>query len=603
MPIQNTSSVSRPKPIVVRRDLDGHRYQAANNEGFSDLSARVLAGRPGSSRAITASAHARPSISELDDMACMADIDPAAERLALAVMSDEHIGIETDHDVDGVTSHAILKQGLIKLCGHSPELVHSFIGHRLKDGYGLSRSLAERIISHPQRCGLVVTADNGSSDQVRIHALAQEGIDTIVTDHHGIPAEGIPRSALAVLNPTREDCDYPDPLIAGCMVAWLLLTHTIKRLEQYGHLQPGHADTSSLLDFVAIGTVADCVSMARSLNNRAVVRAGLGLMNTQCRPAWQVAASELSKEGLELTEKDIGFGLAPRINARGRLDEAMAGVHFLLSETVKEAREWWALLDAENEQRKLIEKNLKNRAMSLADDAMLQGRVGFALWLEDGHPGVHGIVASRVVESFGRPVVCISPVYGSETLVTGSARGVPGIHIKDAFDEIAASYPDLLVRAGGHAGAGGLTINKSDLPLFQDAWDKAIEQQVIRDGITLGPVIQSDGNLANPCLEDVWSLQDELGPFGREFEAPVWEGEFFVLDVKPRGDGSHLALMLQAGQSKFQAIWFNSRETLPSGQLEPMPIEPGAVASLCFAIENNRFRGVDRLQLRVIAKV
>lgn len=600
---QHGNSTNRPRPIVVRRDLEGDRYQSACNEGFSELSARVLAGRPSCSRAVTALTHARPSVSDLDDMARMADIDHAAERLALAIMSDEHIGIETDHDVDGVTSHAILKHGLIRLCGHSPALVHSFIGHRLKDGYGLSQPLAERIISYRQRCDLIVTADNGSADQERIHLLAQEGIDTIVTDHHAIPVEGIPRSALAVLNPTREDCNYPDPLVAGCMVAWLLLTHTIKRLEQYGHIEPGRADTSSLLDFVAIGTVADCVSMARSLNNRAVVRTGLKLMNAQHRPAWQVTASELSKEGLELTEQDIGFGLAPRINARGRLDEAMAGVHFLLSETVKEAREWWVLLDAENEQRKLIEKNLKNRAMSLADDAMLQGRVGFALWLEDGHPGVHGIVASRVVESFGRPVVCISPVYGSETLVTGSARGVPGIHIKDAFDEIAASYPDLLVRAGGHAGAGGLTINKGDLPLFQDAWDKAIEQQVIRDGITLGPVIQSDGNLANPCLEDVWSLQDELGPFGREFEAPVWEGEFFVLDVKPRGDGSHLALMLQAGQSKFQAIWFNSRETLPSGQLEPMPIEPGAVASLCFAIENNRFRGVDRLQLRVIAKV
>lgn len=596
-------SINRPRPVVVRRTLAGDRYQDAHNAGFSELSARVLAGRPGCSKAATALVHARPSVSDLDDMTRMMDIDHAAERLALAIMSDEHVGIETDHDVDGVASHAILKEGLVKLCGHNPLHVHSFIGHRLKDGYGLSQPLAERIIAHPQRCSLIVTADNGSADQERIHLLAHEGIDTIVTDHHAIPAEGIPQSAFAVLNPTREDCDYPDPLIAGCMVAWLLLSHTIKRLECYGHLQPDQADTSNLLDFVAIGTVADCVSMARSLNNRAVVREGLGLMNAQRRPAWKVTANELSKEGLKLTEQDIGFGLAPRINARGRLDEAMAGVHFLLSETVDEAKNWWALLDAENEQRKLIEKNLKNRAMILADDALLQGRYGFALWLEDGHPGVHGIVASRVVETFGRPVVCMSPVYGSETLVTGSARGVPGIHVKDALDQIAGRCPNLLIKAGGHAGAGGLTINKSDLTRFQNEWDKAIEQQVERSGITLGPVIQSDGNLSNPCLEDVWSLQDELGPFGREFEAPVWEGEFYVLDVKPRGDGSHLALTLQAGPSRFQAIWFNSREILPNGQLAPMPVEPGVFASLCFAIENNRFRGVDRLQLRVVAKI
>ena len=598
---ENITQTSRPKPMIVRREVDGEMLVTAQKEGLTELSARILASRPASPRGVSATVQARPSLSELDDLASMADIHAAAERLAMAVITEEHIGLETDHDVDGVTSHAVLKRGLVECCGHDPERIHSFIGHRLKEGYGLSQSVAERILSHPQRCDVVVTADNGSADEERIKFLKDAGIDTIVTDHHAIPVEGIPKSAIAVLNPTRSDCGYPDPLIAGCMVAWLLLVQTIRTLEDYGHLQPGKAKPSSLLDFVAIGTVADCVSMARSLNNRAIVRFGLKLINSQNRPAWQVVVSELSQEGLPLTEQDIGFGIGPRINARGRLDEAMAGVHFLLSGEVSEARDWWHTLDIENDRRKEIEKDLKHEAMKLADAAMMNGSTGLALWLENGHPGVHGIVASRVVEAYGRPVVCLSPVFESDTLITGSARGVPGFNVKDAFNRMAERNPDLLVKAGGHEGAGGLTVKKENLGQVQAAWDEAVVAQAQQGEMALAPIIHTDGNLPNPSLEDVWTLQAELSPFGREFEQPVWEGEFSLLNVKGRGDGTHLALTLGSGNAMLQAIWFNGREVLPGGQLGPMPVQKGETVRLCFAIENNRFRGTDRLQLRVVA--
>lgn len=592
---------TRPEPIIIRREVNGERMVAAVNGGMSELSARVLAARPASPGVKSEQTQANPSLSDLDDLNSLADLQAGAERLALAVMTGEHIGLETDHDVDGVTSHAVLKRGLVECCGHDPERIHSFIGHRLKEGYGLSQALAERILSHPQRCDLIVTADNGSADEDRIRFLSEEGIDTIVTDHHAIPEAGIPKSALAVINPTRPDSKYPDPFIAGCMVAWLLLVRTIRILEDYGHLRPGSSRPSDLLDYVAIGTVADCVSMARSLNNRAVVRFGLQLMNNESRPAWRVVVSELSQEGLPLTEQDIGFGIGPRINARGRLDEAMAGVHFLLAETVGEAREWWHTLDTENDKRKEIEKDLKHEAMKLADRALAAGDTGMALWLENGHPGVHGIVASRIVETFGRPTLCLSPVYGSGTLITGSARGVPGFNVVEAFNWIAAKNEGLLVKAGGHEGAGGLTIQRENLESLQRSWNEAVEAQAKNGTMALAPMIYTDGNLVNPSLEDVRKLQVELSPFGREFEQPVWEGEFRLLTVKGRGDGTHLALTLGTGSAIYQAIWFGGRPVNEHGHLGPMPVQEGDTVRLCFAIETNRFRGKDRLQLRVVA--
>lgn len=595
-----TQLQSRPTPVIIRREVDGQRLVNAQNEGFSELSARVLASRRQSPKAVSEAKQAHPGLSDLDDPTSMADIRSAAERLAMAVMTEEHIGLETDHDVDGVTSHAVLKTGLVECCGHDQQRIHSFIGHRLKEGYGLSQSVAERILSHPERCDLVITADNGSADEDRIRYLKEAGVETIVTDHHEIPVAGIPKSAIAVLNPTRQDCAYPDPLIAGCMVAWLLIVQTTRILEDYGYLRPGEARPSSLLDFVAVGTVADCVSMARSLNNRAVVRFGLKLINSRNRMAWKVAFDAISKEGQELTEQDIGFGIGPRMNARGRLDEAMAGVHFLMSETEAEARDWWRTLDVENEKRKEIEKDLKNSAMQLADKALAEGATGFALWLENGHPGVHGIVASRIVEAFGRPTVCLSPVYESESHVTGSARGVPGFNVAKAFDRIRELHPTLLVKGGGHEGAGGLTIHRDDLETLMTAWDEAVVEQAQSGDMALAPLIYTDGNLPNPILDDVWQLATELAPYGREFEQPIWEGEFRLLNVKGRGDGTHLALTLGSGDSMYQAIWFNAREVLPDGQLGPMPVQKGHLVRLCFAIENNRYRGSDRLQLRVV---
>lgn len=596
---QKTGAEQQPEPIIRRRDIDWNRYNQARDAGLSELSARILAARAYSSKMEgEPEKQAKPALSDLDDPATLPDIEVAAARITTAILSEEVIAIETDFDTDGVTSHAVIHRCLKELFGVPGERLQSYIGHRIKEGYGLSWPLAHRI--HENAADLVVTADNGSADHERILWLSDNGVDTVVTDHHEIPSWGIPDSAFAVVNPTRESSRYPDPLIAGCMVAFLLMTRVRGHLNDLGYFEGRPPSMTSLLGFVAVGTVADCVSMARSHNNRAAVSRGLKEINTSTRPCWQITRHYLAKGPNGITQQEIAFGLGPRINARGRLSDARVGVDFLLSETLEEANRLWQVLDQENEQRKSIETDLKDQAMKQASEHFGDGRSGLALWLSDGHSGVHGIVASRVVEKYGLPTVCLSPVHTDPSRVTGSARGVPGFSVKKAFDWIHEASPKILEKFGGHEGAGGLTISVENRERLQLLWDEAVCAQAALGVMEMGPVIWTDGENSAPSLEDVQRIHLEVEPFGREFDEPVFEGEFTVIAAKTRGDGRHIALTLSHNGNRYQAIWFSAKEPDDVWGPQPMPVTPGQQCHIAYAMENNHFNGVDRLQLRVI---
>src|SRR5699024_1800444 len=302
-------------------------------------------------------------------------------RIARAVMAGETIALVTDHDVDGVTSHAVLIETLTRWFGVPPERVASFIGHRLKEGYGLSDPVAERIVSTRPRPSVVITADCGSSDEDRIARLAGAGMDVIVTDHHemmrvrdeqGQLQEVPPPSALAVVNPARADSQYGDRQICGVMVTWLTLCAARTCLIEARHLHEDTPSLGALLDYVALGTVADCVSLAQSSNNRAVVRRGLDLMNGRALPdnrkraCWR-AADHCFNDPNQVSAQDLAFGLGPRINACGRLSDAFAGLRFLLAKTQPEAVKALGELEALNDERKAIGKDLAEVAMLDAD--------------------------------------------------------------------------------------------------------------------------------------------------------------------------------------------------------------------------------------------
>jgi len=450
------------KPKVVSRKINAIIEQHCTQSGLSPFSSRLIAQRLSidpNTLGVSVTDLLKPRLQHLDNYQGLPDIDKAAMRIAKAIMRNEHIAIVTDHDVDGQTSHAVIYSSLVHHFNHPGEHIHSFIGHRLKEGYGLSAKLADRIMAYHTQPDLIITADHGSSDEARISVLAKAGIDVVVTDHHDMPLEGAPKSALACVTPKGEGCRYPDPYIAGVMVAWLTMCATRALLIEAGHLPGNQPNLADLLDFVCCGTVADCVSLGDSINNRAVVIAGLQRINAMTHPCWRAMRDMLWGDG-SFTAADIAWGIGPRLNARGRLDEAMAGVRFLLADTDNEAESLAGLLETENAARKKIEQAMKKRALHEAAEQIDKGRNSLVIWLPDGHAGVHGIVASRLVEAYGRPVICLSPKEGHPDLMTGSARATPDVHIREALQSAYDADCSYFIAFGGHQGAGGVRSNE-----------------------------------------------------------------------------------------------------------------------------------------------
>ena len=264
--------LSVTQPRLEPRPIDEAVYLRAQTEGLNELQARLLASRlPGYQGELTPLV--APSLRYLAHPEKLADGRRAAERIAQAVTEGESIGILTDYDVDGITSHVVIRRTLVELFGVPEARLHSLIGHRIHDGYGISLPLVERTLSLTPRPTLVITADCGSSDEPRIARLKEAGIDVVVSDHHALAIEGPPASAYACVNPTRSDCAYPDKTIAGCMVAWLVMSLARSVLIEWGALPDATPKLSPWLSYVALGTVADVVPLDH--NNRIFVEQGL----------------------------------------------------------------------------------------------------------------------------------------------------------------------------------------------------------------------------------------------------------------------------------------------------------------------------------------
>lgn len=583
-----------PIPIIQSRVIDTKREKKARESGLDPMIARILAARPIQSDLIWP-VFLNPKLSDLDSPRQLADLPKAIARLMTAIQEKQIIGLETDHDCDGQTSHAVLYSSLVDYFQVPSTLVKTYIGHRLEEGYGLSESLCDRILSDPERPHLIITADNGSTDETQIARLKAEGIDVIVTDHHEIPKEGIPKSAVAVLNPTREDCDYPDRMIAGCMVAWLFMAAVRTQLIEQGYLPKTTPSLAALLDFVAVGTIADCVSMARSLNNRAVVQYGLKCIQISQRPCWQAVRTLISND---IRAEDIGFRIGPLLNADGRLDDALGSVSFLLAQNLEVAMRWITHLIEQNDTRKSIQDTMTRAAIPIARQQCAAKKLSICLYLESGHPGVHGITASRVKDLFGRPTIIFSPKHQSPNIITGSARGIDGaFHLRDALQQVADKHPNLMIKFGGHKGAAGLTIKRDHLPLFQAAFEEAVSCQL--DEKAIGPVVLTDGALPVSCfnVESISKL-NILEPFGREFEAPVFEtiGEVLGITVLGR-EQVHVRIRLKVEYVLIDAIWFRCRLDAS----EPIPVDVGETVKIAFIPKINQYRGMVTFSPQIVA--
>jgi single-stranded-DNA-specific exonuclease len=585
------TEVELPKPLIKNKAYNSQREVQCLAAGLHPIVAKIIASRPLVLDLPVLEALS-PRLKNLFSPFNMADMERAAERVAMAIIKGEYIGIETDHDCDGQTSHALLYYNLNTHFKHPATKICSYIGHRLTEGYGLSQSVALRILEDSPRVSLVITADNGSSDEPRIRLLKEAGIDVIVTDHHEMPTEGFPKSAYACLNPTRKDCSYGDPYIAGCMVAWLLCAAVRQKLISKDYLPTSAPSLMDSLDFVAVGTIADCVSIARSVNNRAVVSYGLRLIESGIRPCWRVIKPLIPGS---FKSEDLGFKVAPLLNSDGRLATAFGSVSFLLATTDEEAQKGLVFLQAHNAERKTIQQEIVLKGLIEAKLQISKGKSSLCIYLKEGHVGVQGIAASRIKDVFGRPTVFFAPKISDLSLLTGSIRGIEEFHVRQALQTICQEDPNLLVAFGGHKGAGGLTLQEKDFEKFSEIFEVVTCLQLKK--IELGPVIWTEGVLSIEHFNlDLLEILNKLEPFGREFEPPIFEINAYLREIRFIGDGTHARMQLEVEGKRLTGVWFKIRQTIQA----PIFVKIGNHVKVAFSVKENIFANQRTIDMHII---
>ncbi len=516
----------------------------------------------------------RPDLESLYDPYLMKDMDKAVERLHYALHSGENILIYADYDVDGVSSAALLYLVLSKMVG--PKISY-YIPDRMSEGYGLSenaiREAAESGVS------LILSIDCGITAIDEIGLAKQLGIDTIVCDHHQ-PAEEIP-PAIALLDPKQEDCPYPFKELAGVGVGFKLLQGLYQSLEL------PEAELDDYLDLVAIGSSADIVPLVDE--NRILVRHGLDKINYN--PRYGVRAL-LESSGL--THKDITVGLlvfvfAPRINAAGRLGDARRAVQLLTSQSLQKARTLAREMEKENRLRRNIDEVAFKEAIDIVESNLdSENDEAFVLYKQDWHPGVIGIVASRIVEKYYRPTIMISVVDG---IGKGSARSVTNFNIYQAIKDCS----HLLSGFGGHKYAAGLTIDEEKIPEFVECFKKVAAENLTEEDLI--PCIKIDSEIElREFTPRFIRLLKLLGPFGPSNMRPVFMSRNLKVVGMPTIVGNnHLRLKVEKNGFVFDAIGFNMGDDLN------IINNNQGVIDCAYIVEENKWNGRTNLQFRLKA--
>jgi single-stranded-DNA-specific exonuclease len=442
-----------------------------------------------------------------------------------------------DYDADGATSTALMLRQLRRL---GFPAVDFCVPDRMRHGYGLTAGLvAEMTLAPP---ALLVTVDNGVAAFGGIEAARARGLDVLVTDHH-LPAQALP-GCNAMVNPNLRGAAFGSRSLAGVGVAFYVMAALTRRLEtQRGERLPPVAD---LLDLVALGTVADLVPLDR--NNRILVQEGLRRVRAGRGVAGVRALAQVAgRATAQLGARDLGYAVAPRLNAAGRIDDMSIGIRCLLCDDVDEALALAARLDRINVERREIEERMRGEAVELVRRLRLEEGslpAGLALFDPAWHPGIVGLVASRIKERVHRPVVAFAPAADGE--LRGSARSVEGVHVRDVLEAIDAREPGLILRYGGHAMAAGLSLDERRLPRFAAAFADEVSRWLSPSQVR--GVIDSDGELAPAEIAlDTARALAEGGPWGQGFPEPVFDGEFEVVESRVVAQ-RHLKLWTRAAR-------------------------------------------------------
>lgn len=559
--------------------------------GVHPLLARLYA-----ARGVRSSDELAQTLAALKPASALHGLDAALDLLQQALREQWRLLIIGDFDADGATSTALSVRALRAL---GAKQVDFLVPNRFTYGYGLTPGIVALALAEKQP-QLIITVDNGIASHDGVAAARAAGVRVLITDHH-LPGASLP-PADAIVNPNQPGCDFPSKNLAGVGVVFYVLSALRTRLRgagwfaEQGLAEPNMAD---YLDLVALGTVADVVAL--DANNRLLVQQGLARIRAgRCCPGITALLKVAERDPARLQATDLGFVVAPRLNAAGRLDDMAEGILCLLTDSPSAALRMAGELDALNQERRDIEGGMQNEAMAALNALKFTADTlphGLVLFDRHWHQGVIGILAGRIKERYHRPVIAFAPAqapaYGEQpTELKGSARSIPGVHIRDVLDAVATRHPGLITKFGGHAMAAGLSLPAVNIAAFRQAFDEVLHDWI--DPADLEAVLLTDGELqAADFTEATARLLRDGGPWGQAFPEPLFEGEFLLLEQRLLKE-KHLKLSLSHPESNrmFDGIAFNiDRALWPNAGCQRV--------RLAYRLDLNFFRGMETLQLRI----
>ncbi|WP_292415117.1 MULTISPECIES: single-stranded-DNA-specific exonuclease RecJ [unclassified Methylophaga] len=528
-------------------------------------------------------------LAELPKPSEMLGMEAAVTLLIQALQQQWRVMIVADFDSDGATSCAVMMRGL-RMMGL--QQIDFTVPNRFVHGYGLTTELLNEIAAEDQP-DLLITVDNGIASLDGVALAKQRGMQVLITDHH-LAAEQLPQ-ADAIVNPNQPDDNFPSKMLAGVGVAFYVLLglrQGLRDINWFELQKLAEPRLVELLDLVALGTVADVVPLDRL--NRTLVDLGLKRMRqgracAGIRALLQIAGKDLER----LSAQDLGFAIAPRLNAAGRMEDMGLGIDTLLTDNFAMAQQAAQLLDQINLERRSVEQGMQLEALAMLEKLQLNETsqaTAYCLYEESWHQGVIGLLASRIKEKLHRPVIVFAP--GEPGEIKGSARSITGVHIRDVLVNVAAKYPDLILRFGGHAMAAGLTLKQNDFSLFEQAFREAI--QLAADPTVFERALYSDGELS--AQEMNMQLAEQLpvlAPWGQAFPEPQFHGQFVLQNYRHVGQQSdHLRLTIKLDDGReITAMAFR--------QTAPVWLQIGQKVGLHYRLDVNEFRQTKSLQLLV----
>lgn len=558
------------KTRISTRPFPGRQSEQLAQGGIHPVLARVYAARGLSDPRELAS-----ELQALLPPTALLQIDAAAVYLADAIQSRKKMTIVADYDCDGATACATALRGLRSMGAH----VDYIVPNRFEYGYGLTPEIVE-LTAREKSPEIIITVDNGIASIDGVEAARARGIEVVVTDHH-LPGDHLP-DARVIVNPNQPECGFPSKHLAGVGVVFYVLLALRAELRKRGVFDAvSQPKLDSLLDLVALGTVADVVKL--DTNNRILVAQGLkrmraGRMHAGIAALFRVAG----REARCASPFDLGFALGPRLNAAGRLEDMSLGIECLVTDDEDRAWQIAQQLNEINLKRREIEAEMQDTALLHLDDFNPSDASTIAVFDESWHQGVIGIVASRLKEKFYRPTITFAPA--GDGWIKGSGRSIAGFHMRDALDLVSKRVPGLIDKFGGHAMAAGLSIRHEHFDTFREAFE-AIGRAWLSEA-QLERVVETDG----PLEDDFYTVQFiELldgQVWGQGFAPPVFCDEFRVVSQRVLKE-KHLKLLLERNGRRYDAIWFGNTAAL------------GERARVAFRLDANEYNGVTKVQLLV----